>query len=116
MVDSPLTCWSLVALGALGVLTPAWAQTGDSTEDLECHIPRRVANVRPDDDGPPTVVRLGLFVVDIIKIEAATESFMADFVLTLQWQDPRLAAADRGASRSAHVVDLAQCSSFRHGR
>ena len=93
--------WASAMLLALAIGASAGGQAGD-----ECSIPRSIAVVRPDDDGPPTPVKIGLFVVDVVKIDEATESFTADFTLTVRWKDPRLSAAALGASLEDCVLEL----------
>ncbi len=98
--------WTLTWLAVLTNGAQTWGQAPVPTEESECRVPRAMAAVRPDDDGPPTVIKVGVFVVDIVKINEATESFTADFAITVRWTDPRLAAASRGSSLEDCILRL----------
>ncbi len=50
-----------------------------------------VVGERPDPEGVPTKVKIGLYVFDIATLEDARQVFTADFRLVLRWYDPRLA-------------------------
>ena len=45
---------------------------------------------RPDPEGVPTKVSIGVYVIDISKIHDAEQTFTADFVVVMQWKDRRL--------------------------
>ncbi|CAN0542497.1 unnamed protein product, partial [Scytosiphon promiscuus] len=47
--------------------------------------------VRPGKEGEPIPVSLGIAVVDIDTIDGAQQSFVANFAISAQWKDPRLA-------------------------
>src|SRR5262245_31368229 len=49
---------------------------------------------RPDPEGQPTRVSLGVFVVDISGIDDARQTFKADIYVMLRWKDARLASAE----------------------
>lgn len=55
-----------------------------------CSVPASVSSTRPDPDGVPTQVSVGLYVIDINSISDRALSFSADFYLVLRWTDPRL--------------------------
>jgi len=57
---------------------------------------------RPDPEAGPTQVRVGVYVIDIERIDNARQQFAADFVVDLMWSDPRIAAAP--GRRSIHEV------------
>lgn len=46
---------------------------------------------RPDPDGVPTKVYIGLYLIDLISIDDVNQSFAADFFAMARWNDPRLA-------------------------
>ncbi len=46
---------------------------------------------RPGDGGPPTPVRINLYLVDLYEVSGADQTFLADVGLLAEWQDPRLA-------------------------
>jgi len=57
---------------------------------------------RPGPAAGPTQVRVGVYVIDIERIDNARQQFAVDFVVDLIWSDPRLAAAP--GRRSIHDV------------
>lgn len=60
------------------------------TSTAPCAVPPRIANTRPDPEGVPTRVSVGLYVIDIARIEDVGQTFRVDFALVLGWKDPRL--------------------------
>ena len=48
-------------------------------------------HVRPDPEGTPTRAEIGIYVLDVVAIDDAMQSFEVDLVLTLRWRDLRLA-------------------------
>jgi len=46
----------------------------------------------------PTTVEVGVFLIDLIKVNEVEESYGVDFTLRLSWRDSRLSAAERGSS------------------
>jgi hypothetical protein len=56
----------------------------------ECVVPREIKNNRPDPKGTPTKISVGIYVVDIKEVSDVSQSFNADFLITVQWRDPRL--------------------------
>ena len=56
-----------------------------------CVLPRFVADERPDPDGPPTRVSVGLIVADILSIDDRNQTITVDAFYALRWVDPRLA-------------------------
>jgi hypothetical protein len=51
---------------------------------------------RPNADAGPTQVSVGMWIVDINKIDSAEQSFTADFAVILQWKDSRLVHTSGG--------------------
>lgn len=45
----------------------------------------------PNPPGSPTVVKVGIFLADILDLDEVDETFQAEFVILAEWQDPRLA-------------------------
>jgi len=70
----------LLLIGALfGAAAPGGLQASSDT-------------LQPPGEGPgPTEVSLAFYVVDILEIEDAEETFKADIAYNLRWHDPRLA-------------------------
>lgn len=52
---------------------------------------QRFANIsRPDPEGVPTEVAVGIVFLDVTNIDDVDQTFTADFYLIYQWKDPRL--------------------------
>jgi hypothetical protein len=60
------------------------------TSTAPCAVPARIAETRPDQEGVPTRVLLGLYVLDIADVNDVEQSFTARFALRAQWKDARL--------------------------
>ena len=54
---------------------------------------------RPASGNSPTQVSVGIWVVDISKIDSAEQSFTAEVAVVLRWHDPRLAHTGSGIVR-----------------
>ena len=76
-----LTSW----LGAL----PAWST---------CEVPPDLALERPDPEGTPTSVSIGLFLIDLHSINDSDQLYRADILVSASWQDPRLVSTDPSTS------------------
>jgi Neurotransmitter-gated ion-channel ligand binding domain/Neurotransmitter-gated ion-channel transmembrane region len=56
-----------------------------------CELPTMRSGERPDPDGGPTVVKLGVLVADITAVDDVAQHVEGDFIVKMQWRDPRLA-------------------------
>jgi len=54
---------------------------------------------RPHTDGEPTDITVFLYVIDVSRIDGATQSFTADVFILLSWNDPRLVSTEHGTRR-----------------
>ena len=54
---------------------------------------------RPASGNSPTQVSVGIWIVDISKIDSAEQSFTAEVAVVLRWKDPRLAHTGSGVVR-----------------
>ncbi|QEG33359.1 ligand-gated ion channel [Bythopirellula goksoeyrii] len=45
----------------------------------------------PNPPSSPTVVKVGIFLADIIDLNEVEETFQAEFIIVAEWEDPRLA-------------------------
>ncbi len=70
--------WPNAALAMAAILTLCSLGLGQSTS-------------RPATGDAPTIVRVGLFVLDVDAIDSAQQSFAANVYIEAQWMDPRLA-------------------------
>jgi len=82
----------LLILFALSLAAAAPARAQD------CTVPTVLTKTRPDPDGPPTRVDVGIVVVDVIDLGDTTQLFTTDFVVAVVWNDPRLSAEALGSS------------------
>jgi hypothetical protein len=74
------------AVAALGVLLP-----GAARADV-CTLPADYrTDMRPNPDGGPTVVELGILVADVTKIDDVAQTIEGDFIIRKAWRDSRLA-------------------------
>ena len=62
----------------------AWATDLSTTESV-------LRGERPSLNGEPTVIEIGVFVVDIDKIDDVNQRFRVDLFFMVRWHDPRLA-------------------------
>ena len=69
--------------------------------DSPCKIPGQFLNERPDPEGVPTRVKVGLYLVDITEINSKKQIFTVDLALFLNWKDPRLSGDASGISFAA---------------
>jgi len=69
-------------------------------------ISKTLTRIRPDHDGKPVQVEVGIFIIDVIDVDEVTESFEADFLLNLKWQDPRLSEVAFGFSLEDYKLSL----------
>ncbi len=83
---------TILLLIALTIITAAPVRADD------CTVPTVLTKTRPDPDGPPTVVNVGVVVMDIIDIIDTAQLFTTDFFVAVSWHDPRLSAEALGYS------------------
>jgi hypothetical protein len=84
---------------------PTSVLSQDTSSDAHI-IPKILTRMRPDHDGKPVQVEVGIFIIDVINVDEVTESFEADFLLNLKWQDPRLSANALGLSLEDYRLSL----------
>ncbi len=72
------------------VVTPGLGQSipEEIYFDKDIEVGREVS--RPDSEGVPTKVSVGIYVIDILKISDAEQTFTADIAVNVQWKDRRL--------------------------
>ena len=71
-----------------------------------CEVPLEWAMTRPDPEGSPTTVRVGVYLIDLHSIDDSAQSFEADIFMSVTWADPRLVAGDTVASLAGCRPDL----------
>jgi hypothetical protein len=97
----PYLSASLLLL-ALATTASAAETLLDKATEHSCTIPRSVATTRPDPEGIPTKVAVGIYMIDVTGVDDVRQSFTADFYCNLRWHDARLSAEALGNS-------LAEC-------
>ncbi len=85
-------CFLLILLNISSGVLLAQEETA---EEYSSEIP-------PRQEGQKTPVNVGIIVLDIDTIDGANQSFVANFAVTAQWNDPRL-ASDKDTMR---IMDL----------
>lgn len=93
---------------AVALALAAWVCPATGFSQDECTIPASAAATRPDSEAGPTIVRVGIYVIDLTHIEEVEKTFTADVNLTLSWRDPRLSATALGRSLAGCAVTLAE--------
>jgi len=84
----PITAVFFVAV----VLTSmASAQSEPTADHHPCTAPKFQTDVRPNADGPPIKVSLGIRLIDLMEINDVSQTMTGDFGVLLTWTDPRLA-------------------------
>ncbi len=78
------------------------ADWGMADEELEEVY---ISQVRPGPKDEKTPVNIGVVVIDVDTIDGANQSFIANFAVSAQWQDPRM-AKDTDSVRMIDVVDI----------
>jgi hypothetical protein len=90
----------LLGLAAFAFLRGA----ADASSVAEPPEPGDSATARPDPQGQPTRVSVGIYVVDISEIDDAKQTFKADLYVTLRWKDRRLESSD--APRTVQLAKI----------
>ena len=58
---------------------------------------------RPDPVGVPTKVNIGIYIFDIVAVDNLSQTFTADFFVTLSWKDTRLALGPDAGQKSPRI-------------
>ena len=64
---------------------------------------------RPSVNGEPTIIEVGLFVIDVDEIDDVNQRFSVDIFISARWSDPRLALPDaerQGQRRFMSLEDI----------
>lgn len=80
---------ALILLVTLGV--PLLADTHLPSDAEVCSTSNHRIDVRPEPDGPPTEVTVGMRIMDITEINDVDQTISVDLAIKLAWTDPRLA-------------------------
>jgi hypothetical protein len=63
-----------------------------------CGIPPEYSLARPDPEGTPTRIAVGLYLIDISEVNDVKQTFVADIHGTMSWHDSRLSEKVLGSS------------------
>jgi len=69
-----------------------------------CPTPDQYSVSRPYPEAGPTRIGVGVYILDITKLDDVQQFFTADVYFVLRWKDPRLANPDRGDTSA--ICDL----------
>lgn len=86
-------------------LSLAPASQAQESAEKRCDVPAELTFSRPDPEGMPTPVNIELYVIDVNQIKDANQTFLTDFIYTLNWKDPRLSADSLGKSLEYCRID-----------
>jgi len=73
-------------------------ETKATVYEADCSIPKKLSKTRPQPEGPPVEVRIGVFFIDVKAINDVEQTFTTDVFHTLRWNDPRLSENSLGRS------------------
>lgn len=91
----------LIFLGMAGeVYSVGYQEEADVTQQ------KAILFDRPDPEGAPTKIYIGLYLLDLISIDDVQQSFKADFFALMRWNDPRLAIANPSETQTLRHFDL----------
>lgn len=88
-------------LGAAGQVYPSCFQ-----EEADISQQRALVFDRPDPEGVPTKVYIGLFLIDLISIDDVNQTFTADFYAIVRWNDSRLAIENPTEDQMMRLFDI----------
>jgi gamma-aminobutyric acid receptor subunit beta len=93
MRNSPSLLWLVSLIVPLLMVVPVDAQPPSQAATANrCIVPPQNTGERPDSNGVPTHVSIGIYVIDIGRINDVEQSFSADVYLRMRWKDPRLSS------------------------
>ena len=73
----------------------------------ECDFSDASFVTRPDPQGKPTEIAIGLYLIDVTRINDIDQSFTANISIRMKWRDPRL-AREQHEDQTVCIVDLEQ--------
>ena len=83
--------------------------SAEASAAVEASSESEMLGERPSRNGEPTVIELGVFIIDIDEIDDVNQRFSIDMFLVARWQDPRLAlpeAERKGKVRFMMIDDI----------
>lgn len=91
-------CWTAAFLLSLLLGSRAFAQAPNGY----------LASERPDPEGVPTKVEVGIYLLDLWKVDDLEQEFSVDLYITARWRDTRLASGKAAGDSSARVLPLSE--------
>jgi hypothetical protein len=88
-----------VVLSGLGASLVAEEVTDEALRKQWVHI-------RPDPEGTPTRVEIGVYFLDVMVIDDANQTFQVDLVFSARWRDARLAFSAEETGLDEMVLPL----------
>jgi hypothetical protein len=82
--------FALTILAASTLMTAGSGMVAPASQANSCTLPDMATNERPDPDGVPTLVTVGLDLVDLTRIDAIDQQMTVDFLVRQSWRDKRL--------------------------
>jgi len=82
----------LIAVIILWIMVIPAAADQPSEATTKCVVPHAIADTRPGPAGVPTRVSIGIYVVDVGRINDVEQYFSTDVFMRVRWRDPRLAS------------------------
>ena len=76
---------AIIALGA-----PVYARSHVAVNDNTCADPNLRTDVRPDAEGPPVRISVGIRMLDLAAVSDINQTLTGDFAVVQSWTDPRL--------------------------
>jgi hypothetical protein len=86
-----------------------------SPSSTDCDLKEVKSDLRPGASSQPTIVTVGLRLIDVTAIEDTSQSITADFMVTQDWTDPGLAGY-KGCQLSLDEVWSPQIDVLNSGR
>jgi hypothetical protein len=80
----------VVLCSAVVFSATVYARSSPTAEDDLCPTPNIRTDVRPNADGQPLKVTVGVFMIDLMEINDIKQTLTGDFAVVLGWVDPRL--------------------------
>lgn len=100
----------VVAIGLFASRTDAatigGAEIKQPAPDEKKPVRSRGRLARPDPEGTPTIVKVGIYVIDISSVDDVDQTFEANVAVRLEWNDPRLATGKKGVVKKYGVDDV----------
>ncbi len=75
-------------------------------EEAETKSQRFAGISRPDPEGVPTKVSVGIVFLDVTKIDDVNQTFTADFYFIYRWNDPRLDVGGGASTQEVRIYEF----------